>query len=119
METVLLVLTISLLSTCAMLSSDQSDKKKTAFSAHRFIYSITSSDCSEGSIAGPVVSPRSTMMHRRSRSKEARRVEKQTVDNAKQHHNPHCRLPAKLMYLANSTMHFTSLTPSTAIIIVE
>ena len=62
------------------------------------IYSFTASDGSEGSTAGRVVSPCSIMMHHGFRSKEARRAGSKNTDYAKQHHTPHCWLPAKVMY---------------------
>ena len=40
-------------------------------------------------------------------------------DYAKQHHTPHSWLPAKVMYPANSLNHFSCLTRSTLIFIVE
>ena len=66
-----------------------------------------------------MVSPRSITVHHGFRSQEARRARKQNIDYAKQHHTPHCWLPAKVMYPANSTNRFSWLTRSTAIFIVE
>ena len=36
--------------------------------------------------------------------------ESKDIDYAKQHHTPHCWLPAKVMYPANSTKRFSWLT---------
>ena len=41
------------------------------------------------------------------------------INYAKQHHTPHCWLPAKVMYPAISTIRFSWLTRSTPILIVE
>ena len=40
--------------------------------------------------------------------------ESKDIDYAKQHHIPHCWLPAKVMYPANSTKRFSLLTRSTS-----
>ena len=45
--------------------------------------------------------------------------ENENINYAKQHHTPHCWLPAKVMYPAISTKRFSWLTRSTAIFIVE
>ena len=37
----------------------------------------------------------------------------------KQHHTPHCWLPAKVMYPANSTKCFSWLNRSTSILLME
>ena len=50
---------------------------------------------------------------------EARRAKKQNIHYPKQHHTPHCWLPANVMNPANSTMSFSWLTRSTPIFIVE
>ena len=87
-----------------------------AFCAHcSFFYSFTASDCSEGIIAGLVVSLWSIMVHHGFRSKEVRYARKQNIDYDKQHHAPHCWLPAKVMYPAISTKCFNWLTRSTPI----
>ena len=78
--------------------------ENTTFCVLRFFsYSFTASDGSEESTAGHVVSPCTIMVHDGFRSKEARRVRKQIIDYAKQHHTPQCWLPATVMYPANST----------------
>ena len=41
------------------------------------------------------------------------------IDYAKQHHTPHCWLPAKVMYLANSTKRFSWLTRSVSILLMK
>ena len=87
----------------------------TTFCAHRFFYSITASDCSDGTTVSRVVSPRSIVMHHGNRSKKARRERKQNP----KHLTPHSWLPAKVIYLANSTMSFSWLTLSTQVYIVE
>ena len=56
------------------------------------------------------------MVHHGFRSKEKRSARKQIIDYAKQHHSPHCWLPAKMMYPANSTKRFSWLTRSTSIL---
>ena len=92
----------------------------TTFCAYRFFfYSLTTSDGSGGTTAGHVVSPRSIMVLQGFRSKEARRARKQNIDYAKQHHTPHCWLPAMVLYPAMSTKRFSWLTHSTPIFIVE
>ena len=50
-------------------------------------------------------------------SKEVRRARKQNIDYARQHHIPHCWLPAKLMYPANSTKRLSWLTRLTPVYI--
>ena len=45
--------------------------------------------------------------------------ESKDVDYAKQHHSPHCWLPAKVMYPANSTKRFSWLTRSTSILLMK
>ena len=42
--------------------------------------------------------------------------ESNNIDYAKQHHTPHCWLPAKVMYPSNSNKHFSWLTRSTSIL---
>ena len=59
------------------------------------------------------------MVHHGFISKEVRCAIKQNIDYAKQHHTPHCLLPAKVMYPANSTKRFSWLTHLTLIVIVE
>ena len=73
----------------------------------------------EESIAGHVTSPRSIVVHHGLRSKKVRRARKLNIDYAKQHHTPHCCMPTKVMYPANSTKRFSWLTRSTSILIVE
>ena len=86
-----------------------------AFCAHHFLlYSFTASDDLEGTTAGCVVSPHSIMMHHGFRSKVFRYV-KSNINYFKQHHTPLCWLPAKVMYPADSTKHFSWLTCSTPI----
>ena len=41
------------------------------------------------------------------------------IHYAKQHHSPHCWLPAKVMYPANSTKRFSWLTHSTSILLMK
>ena len=41
------------------------------------------------------------------------------INYAKQHHTPHCWLPAKVMYPANSTERFSWLTRSTSIFLMK
>ena len=43
--------------------------------------------------------------------------ESKDIDYAKQHHTPHCWLPAKVMYPANSTKRFSWLTRSSSILL--
>ena len=94
--------------------------EKTTLCVLRFFsYSFTASDGSEESIAGRVESPSFIMMHHGFRSKEARRARKQNIDYAKQHHTPHCWLPAKVMYPASSTKGFYWLTRSTSILLMK
>ena len=45
--------------------------------------------------------------------------ETKNIDYAKQHHNPHCWLPAKVMYPAQSTMRFSWLTRSTSVLLMK
>ena len=45
--------------------------------------------------------------------------ESKNIDYAKQHHTPHCWLPAKVMYPANSTKRFTWLTRSTSMLLMK
>ena len=45
--------------------------------------------------------------------------ESKNIDYAKQHHIPHCWLPAKVMYPASSIKRFSWLTRSTPNFIVE
>ena len=45
--------------------------------------------------------------------------ESKDIDYAKQHHTPHCWLPAKVMYPANSTKRFSWLTRSTSILLMK
>ena len=44
--------------------------------------------------------------------------ESKNIDYAKQHHTPHCWLPAKVMYSANSTKRFSWLTRSSSILLM-
>ena len=81
-----------------------------------FSYSFTASDGSEESTPGRVVSPCSTMVS------EVRRrgvQESMNIDYAKQHHTPHCWLPAKVMYPANSTKRFSWFSRSTSIVLMK
>ena len=41
------------------------------------------------------------------------------IDYAKQHHTPHCWLPAKVVYSANSTKRFSWLNRSTSILLMK
>ena len=50
---------------------------------------------------------------------EVRRARKQNIDYVKQHHTPHCWLPAKVMYPANSTKRLSWLALSAPICIVD
>ena len=45
--------------------------------------------------------------------------EGKNIDYSKQHHTPHCWLPAKVMYPANSTNRFYWLTRSTSILLMK
>ena len=45
--------------------------------------------------------------------------ESKNIDYAKQHHTPHCWLPAKMMYLANSTKRFSWLTRPTSSLLMK
>ena len=45
--------------------------------------------------------------------------ESKDIDYAKQHHTPHCWLPAKVMYPANSTKRLSWLTRSTSILLMK
>ena len=45
--------------------------------------------------------------------------ESKNIDYAKQHYTPHWWLPAKVMYPANSTKRFSSLTRSTSILLMK
>ena len=45
--------------------------------------------------------------------------ESKNIDYAKQHHTPHCWLPAKVMYPANSTKRFSWLTRSTSMSLMK
>ena len=45
--------------------------------------------------------------------------ESKNIDYAKQHHTPHCWLPAKVKYPANSTKRFSWLTRSTSILLLK
>ena len=45
--------------------------------------------------------------------------ESKNINYAKQHHTPHCWLPAKVMYPANSTLRFSWLTRSTSILLMK
>ena len=71
---------------------------KSKFCVHPSFYSFIAYGGSEGTTAGSVVSPRSTMVHHCFRSKQVRRAIKQNDDYAKQHHNRHCWLSAKETY---------------------
>ena len=79
-----------------------------------FSYSFTASDGSEESTAGRVMSPCSIMMHHGLGMQESK-----NIDYAKQHHTPHCWLPAKVMHPANSTKRFSWLTRSTSILLMK
>ena len=74
---------------------------KIMFCVHRFFYSFTASDGSEGTTTGRVVSPCSIMMHHGFRGKKVRRAGKEDIDYSKQRHSPHCWLPTKVMFPAN------------------
>ena len=50
---------------------------------------------------------------------EVRRARKQNIDFVKQHQTPHCWLPAKVMYPANSTRRLSWLALSAPICIVD
>ena len=103
-----------------MLSRDRSEIVNTKKYAHRFFfYSFIASDGSEGTITGRVVSSCSIMVHHGVRSQQASSARKESIDYAKQHHTPHCWLPAKLMYPSNSTKRFYWLTRSTANLLLE
>ena len=94
--------------------------EKTVFCTHRFFsYSFTSSDGSEGTTEGCVVSPHSIMVRHGFRCKQERFARKQNIDHVKHHDTPHCWLPAMVMYLVNSTKHFSWLTSSTSNFVVE
>ena len=90
----------------------------TTLCTHRSFYSFTASDGSDGTTAGRVVSPRSIMVHHGLRNKKTRRAIKQNIYYVKQHHTPHCLLPAKVIYPVNSTKYFSWLTRSTSIFVV-
>ena len=45
--------------------------------------------------------------------------ESNDIDYAKQHHTPHCWLPAKVMYPADSTKRFSWFTRSTSILLMK
>ena len=45
--------------------------------------------------------------------------ESKDIDYAKQHHTPHCWLPAKLKHPANSTKRFSWLTRSTSTLLMK
>ena len=60
-----------------------------------------------------MVSPRSIMVHRGFRSKEARCTRKENIDYPKQHHTPHCWLHVRVMHPVNSTKCFYWLNHST------
>ena len=45
--------------------------------------------------------------------------ESNNIDFDKQHHTPHCWLPAKVMHPANSTKRFSWLTRSTSILLMR
>ena len=99
-----------------MLSCDRSDITKDYILCASFLLFFTASDGSHGTTAGRAVSPRSNHGFG---SKEARHARKQNIDHAKQHHTPQCWMPSKVMYPVNSTKHFSWLTLSTPIPIVE
>ena len=77
--------------------------------------SFTASDCPEGTTAGYVVWPHSTMVHHGFRSKEVKHAGGQNIDYTKQHHTPHCWLPTMVMHPVISTNRFSWLTHSTSI----
>ena len=52
-------------------------------------------------------------------NKKARRARKQNIDYAKQHHTPHCWMPSKVMYPANSTKSLSWMTRSSPIFYFE
>ena len=85
---------------------------------HFFFHSITATDSSKESTTGRVASPRSIMVHHGFRSNEARCAGKQNIYYTKQHHTPHCWLPAKVIHPANSSKRFSWSTHSTPIFIV-
>ena len=45
--------------------------------------------------------------------------ERKNIVFAKQHHTPHCWLPAKVMYPAISTKRFSWMTRSTSILLMK
>ena len=93
---------------------------KTTFYVHCFFfYYFTASVGSEGTTTGHVVSPCSIMMHHGFTSNEVKCARKQNINYAKQHHTPHCWLPAKVMLPTNSTKHFYWLTHSTPILLLK
>ena len=85
---------------------------------HFFFYCFTASAGSEATTAGRVVSPRPIMVHHGFRREEERRVGKQNIDYAKQHHTPQSWLSANVMYPANLTKRFSGLTRSTPILLL-
>ena len=102
---------------CVKFNFDFLNLEKTTLCVLRFFsYSFTAHDGSEESTAGRVVSPCSIMMHHGFRSKEASRARKQKM-SITPHHSPHCWLPAKVMYPANSTEGVSWLTRSTSILL--
>ena len=82
-----------------------------------FFYSFTASDGSEESTAGRVASPCSIKMHYGYRSNEARRARKH--EYRLRQTTSHCRLPAMVMYPANSTKRFSRFTRSTSILLMK
>ena len=100
---------------CVMFAFDFMNIEKTTFCVIRFFsYSFTASDGSEESAAGRVVLPYTIMVLHGFRSNRQGMQESKNIDYAKQHHTPHCWLPAKVMYPANSTKRFSRLTRSTS-----
>ena len=92
--------------------------------------SCTHSGAPQGSVLGSIIfsmyikpltsiihplyhTPRNIMVCYSLRNKETRRARKQNIKYTKQHHTPHCWLPAKVMYPTNSTKRFLWLTCST------
>ena len=89
-----------------MLSRDRSDiVKDNIFCAEFFFSSFNSSDGTDLTTVGRVVSPRSTMVHLGFRVEGCRKAKK-LIDNAKQHLTPHCWLPDKAMYIGGALWSF-------------
>ena len=58
------------------------------------------------------------MVHHGLEGKRRGVQESKNIDYAKQHHTPHCWLPAKVMYPAYSTKRFSWLTRSTSTLLM-